>query len=402
MDKHLQRIISQSFNEKEIEEYKEFYQRYLTKIRDRRQLIAELYPICQKFYEKETALAFDQEFTALKREAKTILEKYFSNEVLSLYEKELPPVKSSKSIDKVKDSFWLSLLATFADGFEELRQTNKQELNYKKNFLIFLNNCLVNYGLHPNILKRNAAEHKKFNLHVIHYLRSRKPLTVMLYFMTYEQFCDRFLKLYLDKKPLKVDGQLIPFDKIHQIKITTTLLKEDEIALFGLKCGFIWTETHKDVEKFIHSCVDETETYHPNPFDPSTYTREINLLLIAQTKNFLSNFIDARKLYEQAIEKFERNLYNRNTLDDLRLALEVLLKNVLKNKKSLENQVSDLGKLLKQKGASKEIANMFQKILDYFAEYQNNHVKHADEINSNEVEFIINLTSTLMRYVINL
>lgn len=329
-----------------------------------------------------------------------ILTKHFGPDIISLYEKELPlSIKRGTYTDRVTDSFWLSLLATFADAFEEIKEKNKQEWNYKRNFLIFLNNCFVNYGLHPNILKRDSAVYKRFNLLIVHYYRSRKPLTATKLFLTYEQFCDNFLKLYLDKKPIKFGGILIPFEKIHEVKITTTLLKEDEIPLFEIKNGFKWTETEKNVEQFINCCVDETETYHPNPFDPSSYSKEINFLLIAQAKNFLSRYPSAFTLYEQALEKFERKLYERNILDDLRLSLEILLKEILKNNKSLENQLESLGKLQKQKGASKEITNVLQKVLNYFADYQNNYVKHNDNVNPDEIEFMINLTSTLMRFI---
>ena len=119
--------------------------------------------------------------------------------------------------------------------------------------------------------------------------------------------------------------------------------------------------------------------------------------LVLQTKHFLEKFPAAYKPYRSGIEKFEANLYERNCLDDLRLSLELLLKGILNNSKSLENQTADLGKHQQNKGLSTEVSNMFNKRLDYYSKYQNNYVKHNDKVNGDEVEFIINLTNTFMR-----
>jgi hypothetical protein len=110
------------------------------------------------------------------------------------------------------------------------------------------------------------------------------------------------------------------------------------------------------------------------------------------TKNFVS-----------ALEKYQtKKIYERNLLDDLRLALELLLKKILKNEKSLENQKEALGKYLKEKGVPPEVGNMYQMLLGYYSQYQNNYVKHDDKVNPAEVEFMIYLTGTFMRFLLSL
>ncbi len=42
------------------------------------------------------------------------------------------------------------------------------------------------------------------------------------------------------------------------------------------------------------------------------------------------------------------------------------MQGILNNKKSIENQVSGTGKFLKDKGAPKELSNMFIKLLEYY------------------------------------
>jgi len=100
--------------------------------------------------------------------------------------------------------------------------------------------------------------------------------------------------------------------------------------------------------------------------------------------------------------KLENRIFERNLLDDLRLSLELLIKAVLGNKKSLENQLVDLGRFFRKKSISKELNNMIVKLIDYFAKYQNTYVKHNDNVNDKEIEFIFELTSSLMKLLIRL
>ncbi len=123
--------------------------------------------------------------------------------------------------------------------------------------------------------------------------------------------------------------------------------------------------------------------------------------LVQKTKHWLEDYPDALKQYENALAKFEGGMFQRNTLDDVRLSFELLLKNLLGNDKSLENQMSGIGNLLEKAGVSVELKNMLPKIIDYYTKFQNNHVKHDDAVNENEIEYVIELTSVVMKFLIN-
>lgn len=58
---------------------------------------------------------------------------------------------------------------------------------------------------------------------------------------------------------------------------------------------------------------------------------QVNEILIDETIHWLQSYPDALKIYKEAIEKFDNQLFQRNLLDDLRLSLEVFLKNILGN-----------------------------------------------------------------------
>lgn len=129
---------------------------------------------------------------------------------------------------------------------------------------------------------------------------------------------------------------------------------------------------------------------------------EISQELVDETLHWLNSFPEAADLYDQALEKYRAGVYERNVLDDLRLALEVLLRDILCNAKSLENQISPLGDYVKSKGGSPEFGNMFVKLVEYFIKYQNRYVKHNDGVIEDEVEFMIEITSSFMKHMVKL
>lgn len=128
----------------------------------------------------------------------------------------------------------------------------------------------------------------------------------------------------------------------------------------------------------------------------------INETLVEQTRHWLEAFPDALQLFNAALQKQEHDVFLRNLLDDLRLALEKLLQAIFSNGKSLENQLPLLGPFLKNKGGSPELTNMFQKLLDYYSKYQNSYVKHNDAVIEEEIEFIFEITASFMKHLVRL
>jgi len=137
-------------------------------------------------------------------------------------------------------------------------------------------------------------------------------------------------------------------------------------------------------------------------FRPQGESKVLDLPLVEETRHWLHDYPTSLQLYNQAKLKYDHGTFQRNVLDDLRLALELLLKAVLGNSKSLENQLPGIGAHLKDRGASPQIANMFHKLLEYYAKYQNDYVKHDDAIKEEEVEFVFEITSSFMKHIVRL
>jgi len=131
-------------------------------------------------------------------------------------------------------------------------------------------------------------------------------------------------------------------------------------------------------------------------------SERINEILIEETKHWLEGYEKSRQNYLHAIEKFNNGVFLRNSLDDLRLSLELLLQEIFGNSKSLENQISEVGSMVILKGGSREFANMFQKLVEYYTKYQNTYIKHDDRVMELEIEFIFELTSSFMKHFVRL
>jgi hypothetical protein len=129
---------------------------------------------------------------------------------------------------------------------------------------------------------------------------------------------------------------------------------------------------------------------------------DVNETLIEETRHWLQDFPGALSLYNDAFAKLEIGSFHRNLLDDLRLSLEKLLRALFENEKALENQIANLGTYIKVKGGSPELANMFVKLVEYYTKFQNTHVKHDDQVNEAEIEFVFEITSSFMKHLIRL
>jgi len=144
----------------------------------------------------------------------------------------------------------------------------------------------------------------------------------------------------------------------------------------------------------------EQEIHRLNPeFNYTILRPDVNSNLIKENLIILKNYPEVAKLYHKAIDQLNENRYERNLLDDLRLSIEILLKSILSNSKSLENQFDSLGKYLKEEGVSKHIANLFRTLLDAYSKYQNDNIKHNDKVNEREVNLIVNLSSSMINFL---
>ena len=112
-----------------------------------------------------------------------------------------------------------------------------------------------------------------------------------------------------------------------------------------------------------------------------SYTLEENISL-KQTNRLvgvLENNSLEKKLLKSAIKSYNDFRF-RHAFDDYRLCIEYYARKVLKSNKTLENLRKELLKEMQEKGFSANLRNCMSSIIDYFCKYQNENVKHHDNI----------------------
>ena len=129
---------------------------------------------------------------------------------------------------------------------------------------------------------------------------------------------------------------------------------------------------------------------------------DVHRTLAVETRHWLGSYPEVRKLFDESLLKHDQGVFQRNTLDDLRLALELLVRHIFGNQKTLENQISQVGSFVKERGGSPQLANMFEKLVDYYTKYQNTYIKHDDAVITAEIEFIFELTASFMKHFLRL
>lgn len=127
--------------------------------------------------------------------------------------------------------------------------------------------------------------------------------------------------------------------------------------------------------------------------------------IVVDTLNWLSKYPQAKEQYNSALRLYLKGDSSRSVVDTLRLSIELFLKQLLQNGASLENQLNAIGDYLKGKNIAAEIRNMFIKLLDYFAKYNNQHIKHnddSDNLTPAELEYLIYLSGAFIRFLMQI
>jgi len=195
----------------------------------------------------------------------------------------------------------------------------------------------------------------------------------------------QYLKVYLSdrNKNVEISKHLTSLKSVRCVNVSDTTAKP--------------TLTVYPNETFTIEEVSHAVEQSLNIYFHGISSEEIN-----ETDKSLSVYSYAHKAYNDAMNKYMNGQYERNLLDDLRLALELFLREKLNNNKSLENQENELGKFLKNKGYSKEVRNMCVTLLNYYDKYQNEHVKHNyHSLQKSEIEFIVGVTNMFIKFLDN-
>ena len=195
-------------------------------------------------------------------------------------------------------------------------------------------------------------------------------------------------------------GKMIPFN----ISMDISSSWDEIVEYIGIVYEHKVPEDERDVfSAKVNEIIDSYRLAYL--FQDGRFIDADNVTTVEEVKSvdhWLYNYKDAYKAYQSAMEKLSNNRDDRNALDDIRLSLESLARELTGKNYTLENQLSKhtIEGMLKQKGTSDEIKNMITKMIDCFANYQNNNVKHHDNVDADDVEVMVSIACVLMKYLI--
>ena len=123
--------------------------------------------------------------------------------------------------------------------------------------------------------------------------------------------------------------------------------------------------------------------------------------LVDEVLGWLEDFPTARGHYKNSLTHLASGDPSRlrNGVDELRRAVEALLRKLLGQRKGLQ-KLSDkrvLGPWLKDRGVEVEVRKLVDDVLRRFRDYQNEHAKHGDNVDELHAETMLYLTGVVMR-----
>lgn len=153
--------------------------------------------------------------------------------------------------------------------------------------------------------------------------------------------------------------------------------------------------------------------YHSRLCEDDFLRDEIDLLVkdasngVIKARNSVSTLLETYSIdlknQWQRTYRFYDHLDYRNALDNMRLTIELLIKRITGSEASLENQTNALGKFFEDKDISKEVRNLFFKMLDMYEKIQNHEAKHnlPQNLNSKEIKFLMNQSTVIIKFLID-
>lgn len=179
----------------------------------------------------------------------------------------------------------------------------------------------------------------------------------------------------------------------------THAVRNEALAEHKKRCTSVGCRVDMEITKELYFIEKEIKALNPN-YKFQILRQNVNIGLVKKNLVDLASYPQAGKHYQSAMDKLNEGKFERNLVDDLRLCIETLLKSILANDKSIENQYSPLGQYLETRNISVELRNLFIKQLEYYAKWHNENVKHNDKVKELEIDLVINISSTFISFLL--
>ncbi len=275
-----------------------------------------------------------------------------------------------------------------------------------------INRKIKNFYKRWNISLDEEDKFKKFKNRVLHIISENLGSKIA----NDTDLAKEYLYLIGEKMPSKsiLDLELENGFEVESTIIYNLFLKENDFIEFIFKiqvffwCKYLTTtqkqklaENIKKAIKISFIPVELKKIKKEYLFYPAG-AKLLDDKVVNEVLDWLEDYPDIQRHFSLSLKQYMKKDPPRNILDNLRFALEQLLKVLLGNKKPLEKQKSYLLEFLKAKGINQEIINMYNTLISQYVHYQNENVKHNEKLSEKEIEFIIYLTGIFIRFLLQI
>lgn len=200
-----------------------------------------------------------------------------------------------------------------------------------------------------------------------------------------ETFEKKYVKVFLNSlsliEPLQQLLQTLQSVKRVTITDSTSVNNLSKTLTVYPKLAF----SAEEVEDEIHYTLDN---YFSDP--------KINTTHLSNVRQILSEHPKALEVYNSAIEKIIKEEYDRNAIDDMRLAWDNLVSDLTGRNASPNKLAEEIGQLLSKKGVAPQLINMFISMVKQYADYQDKNIKHNTNLSHSDVLFVLNITNAFI------
>ena len=131
---------------------------------------------------------------------------------------------------------------------------------------------------------------------------------------------------------------------------------------------------------------------------------ELDEKLIVETMEWLECYPNIRRLAIDVLQTYYDSEGDNisDVVDKFRKLLEQFMQAYFNSKSTLRSLISEYGNRLTEAGVSIEIANGFEKILNLYDMYNNNHAKHHKDAGEYDVEYVMYETFNIIRLLLQI
>lgn len=114
-------------------------------------------------------------------------------------------------------------------------KTYKEKILAQEEFLIYMKNCLEDYGLHKEIDTRIPLLCGRYLVSITHNHMRKTNKREVSHVLPETEMRQEFLTPYLDRVDISIGGNKLPYEAISNFRIARLVLLDDEIPLFKEK-----------------------------------------------------------------------------------------------------------------------------------------------------------------------